>query len=76
MEQQKCPNCCANMTLISNRDGTDSYKCEYCGNLITIQPKTTTDKLIVFAKKAINTYHEYKEKETSRTGAAERRGRR
>lgn len=54
MERQKCENCSAPMALIHNRDGTDSYKCEYCGALINIRPKTASDKIFTFVNRAIN----------------------
>ena len=81
MENQKCPNCSANMILINNRDGTTSYKCEYCGNIISIQPESLTEKLFVMTKRAINAYNEYKdplsklptEEELSRMSPKERK---
>lgn len=58
MADQKCPNCSANMILKNNRDGTTSYHCEYCGNIIDIQPKTTADKLFTFVNRAVNAINE------------------
>ena len=54
MEQQKCNQCSAPMTLITKRDGTNAYRCEYCGAVIDIIPKTTSDKVFSFINRAIN----------------------
>ena len=54
MTNQKCQNCSAPMTLIQNRDGTDSYKCAYCGAVINIRPKTVSDKVFTFINRAAN----------------------
>ena len=59
MQSEKCPNCNANMILKENRDGTSSFLCEYCGHVIYVQPKTISDKLMVFTKRAINAYNEH-----------------
>ena len=54
MADQKCPNCSAPMLLINNRDGTTSDKCDYCGYEHKNLPKTTTDKVFTFMKRAVN----------------------
>ena len=54
MNDQKCPNCAASMILVNNRDGTDSYKCEYCGHVINNRPKTAADRVFSFVKRAVN----------------------
>lgn len=58
MEQNKCPNCSSNMTLIRNADGTESYKCHYCGNIVPIRAKTTTDKIFSFLHKVTASMNE------------------
>lgn len=54
MTNQKCQNCSAPMELIQNRDGTDSYKCSYCGAVIHIRAKTASDKVFAFINRAAN----------------------
>lgn len=58
MDNQKCPNCAAPMMLINNRDGTTSYKCEYCGYVFNNRPKTATDKVFSFINRAVNALKE------------------
>lgn len=54
MENQKCQQCSAPMVLINKRDGTNAYVCEYCGYVLDIRPKTTSDKVFSFVNRAIN----------------------
>lgn len=58
MDNQKCSNCAAPMILVNNRDGTTSYKCEYCGYVFNNKPKTTTDKVFAFINRAVNALKE------------------
>lgn len=61
MEEQKCSQCGATMILVHNRDGSSSYKCEYCGHRIDIRPQTASDHISTFINRAINAVSEAKE---------------
>lgn len=56
MEQTKCPNCSASMILVSNSDGTKSYKCQYCGGKFPIPAKTVSDKVFAFVNRVANAF--------------------
>ena len=58
MDRQQCPNCNAPMNLFSNRDGTDSYQCAYCGTVVNNRPKTVSDKVFAFINRAANALKE------------------
>lgn len=62
MQNQKCPNCSASMIVVTNEDGTNSYACEYCGNVIRIQPKSASDKIFAFVNRVINALDDNKRK--------------
>ena len=54
MDNQKCPNCAAPMILINNRDGTTSYRCNYCGYEYNNRPKNATERVFSFINRAVN----------------------
>lgn len=57
MMKQQCANCAAPMQLFNNQDGSEYFKCPYCGNVINIQsqqqPQSVLDKVFTFARKII-----------------------
>ena len=62
MDNQKCAQCGAPMKHIANRDGTDTFVCEYCGASQHVSPKSVSDKLFSFANRAVNAYAERKKR--------------
>ena len=56
MERAQCPNCSANMIMVSNSDGTKSYKCQYCGGKFPIPAKTISDKVFAFVNRVANAF--------------------
>lgn len=67
MNKQQCPNCAAPMSLYKNQNGSDFYKCQYCGNILNIQiqhqPQSALDKVFSFASKFIPNGDKNAEKE-------------
>ena len=54
MERQKCENCSAPMIMITKRDGSNAYRCEYCGYQVDLRPATVSDKVFSFATRIAN----------------------
>lgn len=56
MERQQCPNCSAPMILITKRDGTSAFKCEYCGSQVDILTHKTSDRVFAFINRVADAF--------------------
>ena len=54
MAELKCPDCGANMVVISNYDGTSTQHCEYCGKNIHVQAPGIKSQLGFILSRAVN----------------------
>ena len=54
MTDQKCPYCSAPLIRGSDWHGEPSFRCQYCGNTVTIRPEKVTDKVLTFANRLAN----------------------
>lgn len=44
------------MIMITKRDGTNAYKCEYCGSQFDIRTQTTSERVFAFVNRVADAF--------------------